>query len=101
MNKSELSRKTVQELRALAKASGLKGFSALRKAELVALLAAAPGSGRADSRTHARDTGKKVAAAKKPAGAAARKPADAGAKKPARAASRKPASAAAKKSAGS
>lgn len=40
MNKSELSRKTVAQLRTLAKAGGLVGYSGLRKAELVAKLAA-------------------------------------------------------------
>ena len=44
VKKTELSGKTIQELRALAKASGLKGYSALKKAKLVDLLAAS-GSG--------------------------------------------------------
>jgi hypothetical protein len=80
VNKSELSRKSVQELRALAKASGLKGFSALRKAELVALLAA-PGSGRADSWTHARGREKKAAAPKTSDKVAGKKPVKAAPKK--------------------
>ncbi len=45
MKKTELSGKTIQELRALAKASGLKGYSALGKAKLVDLLAASGSSG--------------------------------------------------------
>lgn len=40
MNKSELSRKTVAQLRALAKARDIVGYSGLRKAELVTKLAA-------------------------------------------------------------
>ncbi|MFH1689531.1 MAG: DUF4912 domain-containing protein [Candidatus Eisenbacteria bacterium] len=83
MNKSELSGKTVQELKALVKASGLKGFATLRKAELVDLLATS-GSGRADSRTPERATGKKVAgkdAGKKPVKDAGKKPATDASKK--------------------
>ena len=44
MKKTELSGKTIQELRALAKDSGLKGYSALKKAKLVDLLAASGGA---------------------------------------------------------
>jgi len=95
VKKTELSGKTIQELRALAKASGLKGYSALKKAQLVDLLAASGSGGarpakkrkapaqrvgksagakkRAPSATKARET----KAGKKPAGAAGvgRKPA--------------------------
>jgi len=88
VNRNELSGKTVQELRALAKAAGLTGLSALRKAELVALLAA-PGSGRADSRTQARGTGRKVTAGKKPAKAASKTPTEVAGKTPAKAATKK------------
>jgi hypothetical protein len=42
VNKSELNRKTVAQLRTLAKARGLVGYSGLRKVELVAKLAALP-----------------------------------------------------------
>ena len=79
MNKKELSGKTVQELRALAKASGLRGFSSLKKAELVDLVVAS-GSG---------STGPRKPAAKKPAGAAARKPARPAARKSPKATAKK------------
>ena len=42
MNRAELSRKTVAQLRSLAKARGLAGYSGLRKTELVSKLAALP-----------------------------------------------------------
>ena len=38
MRKSELKDKTVAELRELARSSGLRGYSGLRKSELVELL---------------------------------------------------------------
>ena len=44
MKKEELESKTVAELRSLAKAKGLKGYSALRKTELVILLAGLRGA---------------------------------------------------------
>ncbi len=86
MKKTELSRKTIEELRVLAKASGLKGYSALKKAELVESLAAS-GSGGAQP-------GKKRKAparqAGTPAGAKKRSPSATGAR--ATKAGRKPAS---------
>jgi hypothetical protein len=60
VNKSELSRKTVAQLRTLAKARGLVGYSGLRKTELVAKLAALPDArprGKADGRATARAAG--------------------------------------------
>ena len=72
MKKTELSGKTVQELRALAEAAGLKGYSALKKARLVDLLAAS-GSGAAQTgrkrEAPARRTGKPAGAKKRPSGA--------------------------------
>ncbi len=62
MKKTELSGKTVQELRALAKAAGLKNYSALKKTSLVDLLAAS-GSGKPVGVKKARVT----KAARKPA----------------------------------
>ncbi len=75
VKKTELSGKTVKELRALANAAGLKGYSALKKAGLVDLLAAS-GSGSARSKAPARRTGKPAGAKKRPSGAtkARRKP---------------------------
>ena len=70
MKKTELSGKTIQELRALAKASGLNGYSALKKAKLVDLLAASESGG-------ARPGKKRTASAQrvdKPAGAKKRPP---------------------------
>ncbi|MCK4408575.1 MAG: DUF4912 domain-containing protein [Candidatus Eisenbacteria sp.] len=88
MKKTELSGKTIQELRALAKASRLKGYSALKKAELVDLLAASASSGAQPGKKRkapARRAGKPAAAKKRPSGVM---------KKPARAAKlgRKPVS---------
>jgi hypothetical protein len=68
VKKTELSGKTVKELRALANAAGLKGYSALKKAGLVDLLAAS-GSGSARSKAPARRTGKPAGAKKRPSGA--------------------------------
>jgi len=68
VKKTELSGKTVQELRALAKAAGLKNCSALKKTRLVDLLAAS-GSGNARSKAPARRTGKPAATKKRPSGA--------------------------------
>ena len=81
MKKTELSGKTIQELRALAKASGLKGYSALKKAELVDLLAASGSGGAQPGRKReaaARQAGETARAKKRPSGAM-KKPA--GAKK--------------------
>jgi hypothetical protein len=74
VKKTELSGKTVQELRALAKAAGLKNYSALKKTRLVDLLAAS-GSGRTWSKAPARRTGKPVGAKRVRATKAGRKPA--------------------------
>ena len=92
VKKTELSGKTVQELRALAKAAGLKNCSALKKTRLVDLLAAS-GSGNARSKAPARRTGKPAGAKKKPPGAMKARATKASGK-PARAtkARRKPAS---------
>jgi hypothetical protein len=65
LKKSELKGKTVRELRDLAKSRGLRGYSALRKAELVDLLVAS--GPRATKKAAVRKpAGKKPAAAKKP-----------------------------------
>jgi len=72
VKKTELSGKTVQELRALAKAAGLKGYSALKKARLVDLLAASGSGGAQTGRRReapARWTGKPAGAKKRPSGA--------------------------------
>ena len=53
VKKTELSGKTVQELRALAKASGLKGYSAMKKARLIDLLAVSGSSGAQPRKTRA------------------------------------------------
>jgi len=68
VKKTELSGKTVQELRALAKAAGLKSYSALKKTELVDLLAAS-GSGKTRSKPAAAKKVQAPKAAKRPAGA--------------------------------
>ena len=68
VKKTELSGKAVRELRALAKAAGLKNYSALKKARLVDLLAAS-GSGNARSKAPARRTGKPAGAKKRSSGA--------------------------------
>ena len=74
MKKTELSGKTVQELRALAKAAGLKNYSALKKTKLVDLLAAS-GSGRTGSKAPARRAGKPAGTKKVQAKKATRRPA--------------------------
>jgi hypothetical protein len=81
LKKTELKGKTVKELRDLARSRGLKGYSALRKAELIDVLVAATKP--AAKKPAARKPAARKPAAKKPA---ARKPA---AKKPARATKRR------------
>ena len=69
VKKTELSGKTVQELRALAKAAGLKNYSALKKTKLVDLLAAS-GPGGAQTGRKARATKARRKPASKRAGGA-------------------------------
>ena len=72
MKKTELSGKTIQELRALAKVAGLKGYSALKKAKLVDLLAASGSSGAQPGKTRkapARPAGKPAGVKTKPSSA--------------------------------
>ncbi|HYW68419.1 MAG TPA: DUF4912 domain-containing protein [bacterium] len=75
MKKSELSGKTVAELRELAKTSGLTGYSSLKKSELVDALAASTKSPKAAGKT--RGTARRSAVKKtaKVAKAARKKPA--------------------------
>jgi len=74
VKKTELSGKTVQELRVLAKAAGLKSYSALKKTELVDLLAAS-GSGKTRSQAAARRTARPVVAKKARATKVTKRPA--------------------------
>lgn len=79
MKKTELAKKTVAELRSLAKAGGLKGYSGLRKSELIERLAA---GARSDGRKQAApargvkergaDRGGATARRKRPRGSAGR-----------------------------
>ena len=71
MKKTELSGKTVQELRTLAKAAGLKNYSALKKAGLVDLLAASGSGGAQPGRkpvAAASRAGQPAGAKKRPSG---------------------------------
>ncbi|MCK5596468.1 MAG: DUF4912 domain-containing protein, partial [Candidatus Eisenbacteria sp.] len=69
MKKTELSGKTVQELRTLAKAAGLKNYSALKKAELVDLLAASGSGGAQPGRKREAAARRASGVVKEPAGA--------------------------------
>jgi len=78
VKKTELSEKTIRELRALAKASGIKGYSAMKKARLIDLLAASGSGGARPGKKRAapaQRAGKPAGAKKKPSGVAKKKPA--------------------------